>query len=186
MAVLVKDLSLEQFLELPEEKPAFEFEDGRITQKVSPQGQHGRIQAGLTELIDRFAIPRKVALTLTEFRASYGSRSYVPDLSVYRWSRLSFNAAGKLANKQSNLPDLVVEIVSPDQSVTALVRHCLWYVLQGVAVAVLVDPDDESVLSFRPNQVTASLTGSDRIDLDDVLPGFELTVQAVFDLLRVE
>ena len=186
MAVLVKDMSLDQFLGLPEEEPGFEYEDGRITQKVSPQGQHGRVQLGLGALIDQFGIPRKAALAFSELRATYGDRSYVPDLSIYRWSRLSFTANGKVANKQSGLPDFVVEIVSPDQSVTALVRHCLWYVPHGVGVALLIDPDDESVLSFRPNQVTASLMGSDRIDLDDLLPGFGLTVQAVFDLLRVE
>lgn len=44
------------------------------------------------------------------------------------------------------LPDLIVEIASPGQSISALVRRCLWYVQEGVAVALLVDPDDRSVL----------------------------------------
>lgn len=186
MAVRLKDLSLEEFLELPEEEPALEYESGRIIQKVSPQGQHGRLQPGLAGLIDQFANPRKVAVSFTELRGTFGGRSYVPDLSVYRWSRLSINTAGKIANKMTEPPDLVVEIVSPEQSVTALLRRCLWFVSHGVAIALLIDPDDESVVSFRPHQVPASLTDSDRIDLDEVLPGFVLTVQDVFNLLMVD
>ena len=186
MAVLLKDLSLDAFLKLPEEKPALEYEDGRIIPKVSPQGQHGRIQAGLAGLIDQFAIPRRIAVTFTELRATFGGRSYVPDLSVIRWSRLTVDANDEITNGFADLPDLAVEIVSPDQSVTALVRRCVWYVSHGVAIALLIDPVDKSVLSFRPNQILASLTDSDRIDLDDILPGFELTVKDVFDLLRVK
>lgn len=48
---------------------------------------------------------------------------------------------------------------------------------------LLVDPDPETVLVFRPGQLLTLLQGDDRIDLDDVLPGFELTVRAMFDAL---
>ncbi len=34
-------LSLEAFLTLPEVKPSLEYEEGRVTQKVSPKIQHG-------------------------------------------------------------------------------------------------------------------------------------------------
>lgn len=34
--------SLEAFLELPETKPASEFINGQIIQKVMPQGEHSR------------------------------------------------------------------------------------------------------------------------------------------------
>jgi Uma2 family endonuclease len=41
------------------------------------------------------------------------------------------------------------------------------------------------VVSFRPSQLPTSLVGADRIDVDDILPGFVLTVQELFDLLQV-
>ena len=186
MAVRLKDLSLEQFLALPEKKPALEYEEGRITQKVSPQEQHGRLQLGVGGLIDQFAIPRKLAMAFSELRYTFGGRSLVPDLSVFRWSRLPVNAVGKITNKTARPPDLVVEIVSPEQSARVLARRCSWLVANGIAVALLIDPEDESILSFRPNQITAPLRGSDRIDLDDILPGFILTVHDVFNLLMTE
>src|SRR4051812_18186850 len=98
MATLLKDMSLEQFLALPDEKPALEYEEGRVTPKVSPQGQHSQLQAGLVELVLQYGRPGKVALAYPELRAIYGGRSYVPDISVYRWARLPIQPDGKIAN----------------------------------------------------------------------------------------
>jgi hypothetical protein len=50
---------------------------------------------------------------------------------------------------------------------------------------LLVDPGDESALLFRPNQVTRALRDTDRIDIDDVLPGFDLSVADLFASLRM-
>ena len=66
-----------------------------------------------------------------------------------------------------------------------MVRRCLWYVVNGVHLALLVDPVDESVLAFRPNHVPRPLRGSDRIEFGDVLPGFELPVHELFDALSL-
>jgi Uma2 family endonuclease len=60
------------------------------------------------------------------------------------------------------------------------VRRCLWYVANGVEVALLVDPADESVLAFRLNRQASAWRASDRIDLSEVLPDFEITVERLF------
>ena len=53
VAITPQTLSLEEFLELLEEKPALEDIDGRIVQKVPPQWQHAMLQLGRAELINR-------------------------------------------------------------------------------------------------------------------------------------
>jgi hypothetical protein len=40
------------------------------------------------------------------------------------------------------------------------------------------------VFAFRPDQPLPVLQGEDRIDLDDVLPGFELTVRQLFEAVN--
>ncbi len=45
-------LTLEEFLQLPETKPASEFIDGQIYQKTMPQGKHNVIQGELLSLIN--------------------------------------------------------------------------------------------------------------------------------------
>lgn len=173
-------LSLDGFLRLPEEKPALEYEEGTVGQKVSPKGKHSILQTTLAQLVNAWAAPGKRAFAFTELRITLASRSYVPDISVFRWDRIARDASGQVADDFPNPPDLAVEIVSPEQSVTALVRRCLWCVANGIQVALLVDAGDESIILFRANQPALALRETDRIDLDDILPGFDLTAQAAF------
>jgi Uma2 family endonuclease len=77
-------------------------------------------------------------------------------------------------------PDVGVEIVSPDQGVHELHRKCLRYASLGIPVSLIVAPDDATVFALRPGQPLQALRGDDRIDLDDVLPGFEPTVNELF------
>ena len=185
MAITQRPMTLAEFLELPEQKPALEYEDGRVTRKVSPKGQHSWLQFVLAELFNRFARPAKLALAFPELRTTFGGASRVPDVSVYRWERIPLTPDGEVADDFMEPPDIAIEIVSPRQSVTALVRRCLRFVEEGVTIALLVDPKDRSVLRFGPNGSARALRGPDRIDLSEVLPGFELTAQQLFDSLRL-
>ncbi len=184
MAVLQQGLSLEEFLKLPEEKPALEFEDGMVIQKVAPKSQHSVLQYEMAALINRFGRPQRLAYAFPELRATYGGRSYVPDVSVYRWERIPRDAAGEVHDDFRDPPDVVIEIVSPGQSVNSLVRRCLWYVRNGVQLALLVDPHDRSVVVFRPDSRASALRGEDRIDFGDVLPGVEIVVGELFESLK--
>lgn len=180
MAVASAGLTIEQFLVLPEEKPALEFADGVVTQKVSPKGQHSALQGELIKQLDHAGLPARVARALPELRATFGGASRVPDIAVYRWARIPHDARGRIGDDFYEPPDIAIEIVSPGQSSNALVRRCLWFVAQGVQVALLVDPADESILAFRSDGRIDTWHGADRIDLSEVLPDFELTVEQLF------
>jgi Uma2 family endonuclease len=184
MAVASKHLILEEFLKLPEEEPPLEFINGLVTQKVSPKGRHGVLQAELIKQLDRCGLPDKLAQAIPELRVTFGGASVVPDVAVFRWARIPVDASGEIADTFLEAPDIAIEIASPDQSVTALVRRCLWYITHGVQVALLVDPADHSVLAFRPDQPVVAWHGADRIDLHEVLPDFDLSVDQLFASLR--
>src|SRR5205085_3474178 len=117
MVTATKVLTLEEFLELPERKPALEFEEGRITQKVSPKGKHRRLQYVIAEDFNRFSQPRRLGLAFPELRVSFSGVSRVPDLSYFRWDRIPLDERGRIADEFREPPDLVVEIVSPKQPV---------------------------------------------------------------------
>jgi Uma2 family endonuclease len=183
MAIHALRLSLRQFLRLPEQEPPLEYLNGMVTQKVSPQGKHSRLQPKFAELINRFGEPSKLAVAFTELRATFGGGSLVPDIAVYRWDRVPLDPDGTVANLFREPPDITVEIVSPGQSVRELAEKCQWFVGHGVSIALVVHPHRGWVRLFRPYAPPQVLRGEDRIDLDEVLPGFELTVEGLFDLL---
>ncbi len=176
-------LTLEEFLALPEREPALEYEAGEIAPKVAPQGQHSALQSELIERINRFARPARRAWAFPELRVTVGEASRVPDIAVYRWERIPRTGQGEIANQFREPPDVVIEIVSPDQSVAALVRRCLAFLADGVQVAALVDPADRSVLLFRRGQEPRALRGDDVLEFGEALPGFQLPVRALFAVL---
>jgi Uma2 family endonuclease len=178
-------MTLEAFLELPEEKPALELEpDGTVVQKVSPKGRHSALQSYFLEEINGFARRQRLAMAFPELRTIFGGAAYVPDVSVYHWERIPRDGSGEVADDFLEPPDIAIEIASPGQSVNSLVRRSVWYVENGVRVALVVDPEDESILLFRSATPPRVVEGENPIDLLDVLPGFELTAAQVFASLR--
>jgi Uma2 family endonuclease len=184
MAIARPRLTLEEFLRLPEDKPALEFAEGVVTQKVSPKTKHSRLQLTLAQTLDVAGVPNKLAMAFTELRATFAGRSVVPDVSVFRWSRIPRTPEGTFQDDVLTPPDVAVEITSPEQSANALVRRCLWYVSNGVEIAVLIDPEDETVLVFRRDAVPLPVAGDEAIDLREVLPDLRLTAQELFAALR--
>ena len=176
-------MTLEHFLQLPEEKPALEYaSDGTVTQKMSPKGKHSLMQKALIELVD--AAGGAVVETLPELRTTFGGASYVPDVAVYLRDRIPRDADGDIANDFVEPPDIAFEVVSPGQRVSSLLRKCTWYVENGVRVAVIVDAEDRTVMVLRQHEPFRISHGDDPIDLSDVLPSFQVTVAQLFQRLR--
>ncbi len=184
MAITQQHLTLDEFLRLPERKPALEYEDGVVTQKVAPKPRHSGLQGALVERINRYAQPRKLARAFPELRTTFAGLSRVPDVAVYRWERIPTDESGDLAADAFEPPDIIIEIVSPSQSVNSLIRRCLWFVAHGVRLALLVDPADRSIIAFRPEGRTSALRDQDVVDLSDVVPGLQLVVAEIFTALR--
>ena len=176
-------MTLDEFLKLPETTPALEYTDGMVTQKVAPQGRHVFLQLNFANFVNAVTQPQKQALALPELRTTYSGLSRVPDVAIYLWHRIPRMPNGEIADRFTEPPDIAVEIVSPDQSVTKLIEKCVWNVKHGVQIALVVDTYDRVVLRFRPDAPPDVLRDLDRIDLDAVLPGFELTVNELFGSL---
>src|SRR5689334_223564 len=115
MAISQRRMTLEEFLTLPEEKPALEYIDGWVRQKAMPKGPHGTLQSWLAHLINAYGIAARLAWAFTETRVLLAGQAPVPDLIVYRWERIPRDATGRIAEDFSTPPDIAVEIFSPGQ-----------------------------------------------------------------------
>ncbi len=182
MAIARQRLTLETFLQLPEQKPALEYLDGVVTQKMSPKVPHSILQVELAFRFESFLRLRRLGWVLTELRTTYpqANASFVPDLAVYLAGRIPTKPCGEVADDVFDPPDIAVEIASSGQTMAYLARRARWYVEHGVRVALVVDPRRRTVRAFRPSSDSGPLRGLDRIDLGDVLPGFTFVVQDLF------
>lgn len=178
---IAQRLTLEEFLKLPEEKPALEFFRGVVTQKVSPKLPHSVIQGLLVSWINAFGFARKLAVAMPELRTTYVGSSLVPDIAVFRWDRIRRDPRGEPIPDVVDPPDIAIEIISPGQTIRSQVRRCAWFIDNGAAIALLVLPTRRAAMIFRPAVEPRLLRHADQIDLEEVLPGFRLTVEELFD-----
>jgi Uma2 family endonuclease len=186
MSVVREGLTLAEFLALPEQEPPLEYFHGRVTQKVSPQPEHGALQFALgVYLLQRLGDTR-LGRVFTETRAVFGGASFVPDLSFYRWERIPRRARGRIGGPGEQPPNLVVEILSPGQSVADLVERCAHYVAHGAQVALLLEPSAENIWVFRPDRLRTIAHGAEPIDLQEVAPGLVLIPGEIFAALDLD
>lgn len=183
---LPQSITLDQFLEQPETKPAREFIDGTITQKPIPQGQHSRVQQKLVTTINATTEESRIALALPELRCTFGDRSIVPDIAVFTWNRLPTNDDGTIANRFRLYPDWTIEILSPDQSSTRVIStilHCLDY---GAAMGWLLDPNEKLIFSYAPKQQPQVFENTEeRLPVPAFAADLQLTVAQVWTWLTI-
>ena len=69
MVTTTQPLTLEEFLKLPETKPASEYINGQIIQKPMPKGRHSRLQGKLCTVINQLE-DKKIAYAFPELRCT--------------------------------------------------------------------------------------------------------------------
>lgn len=170
-----KPLTLDEFLQKPETKPASEYIDGQIIQKPMPQGEHSAIQTELPPTINAVLKPQRIARSFTELRCTFGGRSIVPDVSVFVWERIPRKENGGVANRFEIAPDWVIEILSPGQSQTKLIKKILHCLKHGTEMGWLIDPKEQTVFVFRSQHPPVAF---DELEQQILVPEFasELTL----------
>jgi Uma2 family endonuclease len=179
-------LSVEDFLQLPETKPASEYIDGKIYQKPMPQGKHSIIQTELSSAINQVGKLRQLALALTELRCTFGGRSQVPDIAVFEWPRIPVDEDGEIANRFESYPDWTIEILSPEQAPNRVINKIIFCLNQGTKLGWFIDPDDKSVMVFQPERLPEVKYGSDNLPVLKVLEDWQISPADIFGWLKVK
>ena len=179
-----KTLTLTEFLKRPETKPASEYIDGHIIQKPMPQGEHSTLQGDLVSTINAALKPQKIARAYPELRCTFGGRSTVPDVAVFQWGRIPRRADGRVENVFTIPPDWTIEILSPGQSHTKVIRNILHCLEHGTEMGWLLDPEESCVFVYNAEQ---SVKMFEKPDLGLPVPAFaervQLTVGEIFGWL---
>jgi Uma2 family endonuclease len=180
-----KPITLEEFLQLPEIKPASEYIEGEIIQKPMPKGRHSRLQSKISNVINQITEAEKIAYAFTELRCTMNKRSLVPDIAVFQWQSIPFLADGEVPDSFNISPDWVIEILSPDQSASKVISNLLYCLENGSQLAWFLDPHEQSMLIFLGDRQPIFLEGN---NIPPVLEGinFGLTVEDIFGWLKMD
>lgn len=178
--VQAPQLTLKDFLAMPEDDVAHEFIDGKVVPKLAPKRFHSKTQKAILRLLDDWAINHgEVGLEWSSTLRRKG-RDWcpVPDLLYVAFDRLppKWDDDGPCPVP----PNVSIEIISPDQTFGAMAEKAFDYLMAGVLSVWIVDPRAKTVTVFKPQAVPITYRDNSLID-EDQLPELEISAQMIFD-----
>lgn len=156
-----------------------ELVKGRLV-RMSPVGpDHGRIVIGFGSMLHQHVKLRRLGDVMTEvgFKLELDPDTVrAPDIAFVGRERTTRNRGFFKGG-----PDLVVEVLSPDDRPAEVREKVDDYLTHGVIVVLVVDPDDKTVTVHRRLTPPTTLLDDDELDLDDVVTGFRCHVREIFE-----
>ena len=172
-------LTLEQFLSLPESDQSFELINGEIVVKMSPKFFHSRLTGAFWAELSGWAGGRgQVAIEWAVVLKRRGQDWVpVPDLLYVSYDRLAADWCEDAPCPV--LPELVMEIVSPDQRFNQLAVKAMDYLSAGVDRVWVVFPPMRSITVFFGDRPPETFRG-DRVITDELFADLSVTSEQFF------
>ena len=172
-------LTLEQFLELPEGDITNELVAGEIIPKMAPKRFHSRLAIALCIMLEKWSKNKgEIGLEWAVILKKNGIDWVpVPDLLYISYDRLPKE---RFENEACPFPpELVIEIISPGQSFGNLAEKATDYLNAGVNRVWLVDSEAKSITIFYPDVPPQTKRGNEDLT-DAILPDLTITVEQIF------
>lgn len=168
----------ERLLTAPENSDRLlELIEGEVVEKM-PTEEHGLVTSNFVYALSAYNRQHKLGRVVTEVRHRLpgdAHNSRLPDIS--------FSSARRPLVREGSvpeMPDLVVEIKSPADSVRKMREKAAYYLPNGVRLVWLVFPEQRIVEVYTPDGEVEILVKGDLLDGGEVLPGFSFPVAEVF------
>jgi Uma2 family endonuclease len=163
-------ISDEELLRLPKDGNKYEVIDGELC--VSPAGwAHERVTANLIAQMSAHTKAHRLGDVLGS-NALYvlpNGNKRAPDVSFVAAGRLESSAGGPWL---SLVPDLAVEVRSPNDSTRQILDTVGEYLAAGVRLVWVVDSERRSAAAYRSATHVREIGPSGSLEGDDVLAGF--------------
>lgn len=181
----IKLLTIADVAALPRTLPSgdvrYELADGRLIVMPPPGDIHGAVQLNIATQLKLQG----------EFRGLGRARTEVGVILRRNPDRLTgpdavFITAALLPLRRSpegyleTIPELVVEVRSPNDTGPEVQAKVDEYLAAGVRVVWVADPATQTVTANRPNQPPQVFGPADALTVPDVIPGFQVPVADLF------
>ncbi len=101
-----------------------------------------------------------------------------PDVSFVRYGRFADDQLP--AGFARIVPDLIAEVVSPNDAYEEVDQKIEEYLRAGVRLVWVIGPQNHTIRAYRVNGSSYSLRENDELDGEDVVPGFRCPVRDLF------
>ncbi len=167
MSAAATTVSLADYLRMSFDGPDAEYVDGEIVERPMPKYPHAEVQQSLAETFGPLRRTKGIGAG-PEIRVQISPRVIrVPDYCVFR-SRPEEDAPSTPAL-------LVVEVISPSESYSALIRKLEDYLAWGAEHIWVIDPELKRLSVYR----NRDLIHVEQLELSEL--GVTLTLEDLFD-----
>jgi len=173
-------LTIEEFDQLPiQEGVLYELNQGELVTMTEPMPRHNWVRDNIARLMGNYVEARKLGKVFLET----GYR-LMPE--TVRIPDVSFVAADQvrtldLDRRIEGAPALAVEVVSPTDLAQELTQKVRQYLAAGSKTVWVVYPKTREVQIFRADGSSFVRRESESLVEPELLPGFSLSVEAVFE-----
>ena len=155
---------------------------GRLIVREPPSTYHGRLQSILNLLVAGYVRTHSLGAVFgqdTGFKlASNPDTVRAPDLAFVGRARVSQIARRGYA---ALAPDLVAEILSPDDRRGEVLTKVGGWLEAGVRLAWMIDPERQVATVFRDVGSVMTVPSDGHVDGESVLPGFSFRLSELFE-----
>lgn len=182
MTVVHQLITANELLRMPDDGFRYELVQGAL-RRMSPAGfRHGRLIMNIAASLDHHVRAHMLGVVCAAetgfLLATNPDTVRAADVAFIRQDRLDPTAEPE--GYWPGAPDLVVEVVSPNDLYTEVDAKVTDWLDAGARMVVVVNPRMRSVTVYRSRAQIAVLREQDMLDGSDVVPGWTLPVAAIF------
>ncbi|BAY46741.1 hypothetical protein SAMD00079811_43540 [Scytonema sp. HK-05] len=179
MVPVKTQLTLQEFLALPQDDISYELVDGEAQPKMSPKRFHSRLTGALYILLTQWCQNRGEVGIEWAVTLKRNGRDWVPvpDLLYISYSRLP---SDRLFDEACPIPpELAIEIISPEQTFGEMSEKATDYLNAGVMRVWVIDSKAKTITIFYPDAPPQTKRGEASL-ADPLFEGLQLTPASIF------
>ena len=179
-----RPLTADDLLRMDADGPRGELIRGVFYETTPPGKIHAIVALKLGFLLLTFVFPRRLGVVTSEIgvwieRGPDTVRA--PDIAFFSIEK-DPPGAETARGYSTAVPDLAVEVRSPNDSLAYMREKALMWLRHGARMVWNVHPDTRTVDVYRRGHPTITLAEGDELDGYDVIPGFACGVSEVFEI----
>lgn len=183
MTVVTEPMTAAALLDLPDDGRRYELIAGELIVMPPTGDEHGAIIIAIASSLNPYVREHRLGIV----RASETGFLLTTNPDTVRAADIAFVARervereGRLRGYRRGAPDLVVEVISPSDRYTDVEDKVAVWFEGGARMVVVVNPRRQTGTVYRSPTQVRILTDADLLDGDDVVPGWQLPVTAIFE-----
>jgi len=160
---------------------SWELERGEVVEMPSPGRRHGIVCGSVVRLLGNYLYDRRQGYLCSNDTGVVLERNpdtvRGPDVMVFDRSIAFADAPLKYGD---DLPQLIVEVVSPTDQHTKTMKRVSQYLKSGIPLVWVVDPEQRAVAVHHPREIPMVLDENDELTGNGVFPDLRIAVSKLF------